>query len=381
MDWRKMPFLKLVLVGLYLLLLLPFINGPAVKRYDQTDIPRYLSSAKHHAELGLGVTYGRDYNDDGTRHLNHPGLLGVTLSVLVRFLGAYNSTARLLVIFLNVITWGLLLWLVGGRKKSVLMAGLVFLSMPIILLHGRDVMVYSPVVALSLLSLIIYVYAEKYLGTWFYYLLIAWLALVTASYDWVGFLIFPLLFFWELQEKRRAGLLSLLVLAGAGALGIVLGQNYIITGSIWEPILGTYSQGAYYENRVINLYNDHYSVLSWFNKQRIFAVINFGGAALLAAGLGLMSSIKRIVSRSSLSNIEKIAWAMGGTGLGFIFVSVPVVYVHSYMQWLLVPSVFLFAMIFFERLPAKYYRVAVFMYLLASGPMMVFFINNFYSVY
>ena len=100
---------------------------------------------------------------------------------------------------------------------------------------------------------------------------ITWL---TASYDWPGFLIYPLLFTWEIQTKRDLNAFITLIGSGALALGIILWQNYIIAGSLIDPFLSIFSQAEYYEKRIINVFNEKYSPFSWFAKQAVFLIKN-----------------------------------------------------------------------------------------------------------
>ena len=78
---------------------------------------------------------------------------------------------------------------------------------------------------------------------------------------------------------------------------------------------------------------------------------------------------------------EQIAWAIGGVGTAFIFSMGAYAYIHSYIHWMLMPAIFLFAILFFVRLPRKYYVPAVLIYTIFSLPVTAMSAWMFYSVY
>jgi 4-amino-4-deoxy-L-arabinose transferase-like glycosyltransferase len=365
----------------YVLLLLPHIGAPPVHRYEQTDLPIYLGTAVQHIEQGLRVTMGRDFLVDGTRYLNHPGLWSVILSLLVRIFGASYASARTLPSLMNVVT--LVLLLVIARRSSLRfwIAPIVFFSMPIVVFFGRDVVIYSPVVLFSLSTILVFLLWRDHLKPQWFYLLLGSLMFITASFDWSGWLILPLIFFWELQEKRSVVILLLVLIVGASVLGIILWQNFMITGSATGPFITAFSQGEYYEDRIVNTYKENYTLWQWFYKQGEYLSQNFSGASLLVALLGIISSIMGIIKSNKMLLEEKVAWAMGGIGLTYLSLTAPWTYVHSYMQWLIMPSVFLFAILFFQKLPKKYLTLAIILYVLSSVPTVIIRLAEFYGKY
>ena len=132
-----------------------------------------MASAVNHVKLGLGKTFGRDYHGDGTtRYLNHPGLLGMTLALLVKVFGSSNAVARILPIIFNAGTLALLLFITAREKVSLGIATVVFFSMPIVILHGRDLVHFAPIMFFLLLALILYLNWRNHLKPVVFYSLL-----------------------------------------------------------------------------------------------------------------------------------------------------------------------------------------------------------------
>lgn len=371
-----------VLLVIYFTLLLPALEGPAVRRYEQTDIPQFTTSAIQHLERGLRETYGRDYRRDGvTRYLNNPGLLTVTLSLFVKFLGTSNIAARSMSILFNIITFALLLYLSARIKFPAILAAVIFFSMPIVIVYGRDLSYHNIITPLLLLSLIIFINRPNNSPSYYFYFLMFILTWLTASFGWVGYFVYPLFIAWEYQENRDIRLLAVLVMSCFCALGLVLWQNLMITGSAVQPLIETLSQGDFYKHRIIYDYKESFGAGSWLVQQAEFLVKNFSGPVLLSSLFGVIISLRHIYKRVPLTFLEKIAWGAGAFAISFMVITGAYSYVHSYLQWLLVPAFFLFTVLFFKNILPRYYWLAIFLYLSFSLPVTTILVLRFYQAY
>lgn len=371
-----------VIIFAYLVLLLPFIDSQPWRSHEQADTPRYLTTAQQHLQRGLSETWGRDYFPDGeTRYLNHPGMLGLTLAPLVLVFGAHNATIHSFAALVSAGTLALLMW--TARKNGFNWRNIIYIavSMPVFILHGKNIVGYIPVLFLGLMAILLFKLWRTKLSALAFNLLLFTTLFLAASFDWPGFLFGPAIFFWELLGKRNKSVLLTTALAGTAALGLFLVQNKGITGTFLGPLLETSAQREYYTNFINSTRHQNLSLVSWLTQQGQIIARLVSVAGVLAALWGGWLNLNKIWRNQKINFAEQIAWAFFFVGAFYNLFTAPMSYLHSYQAILFTPTFFFLGLLGISHPPKNFKKfVPVIFFLLGIIPS-AYIITNFYLSY